>query len=154
MAADRERCSEVLRCLDVRTHLSQRVDNALHGASVQRCITGDRRHESLAGEDSRKEPDRSTGVSRVERVVGGMKAVQAAAVEYKSRRRDRRSDAERFQAGKRALGIGRRWKESFDHRVTVSKGPDQQCSMSNRFVRRDGESAAQGPCRCERLVHR
>jgi len=104
-AVNFERRKIIVAATDIRPHLAQRSDHALHGALLQRSIAGDSAVEGLPRENTGEQADGGAGIFGVERAPGALETATAVAGDLYSRALGRDAGAERLDAAERAVAI-------------------------------------------------
>ena len=105
-AADLERCEIIFAGANVGAHLAQRADDALHGALLQRGITGQLRREFLTGEDAGEQAHGGSGIAGVESASHAFQTSQTMPGDVHGIFINFDFSAQRFHAIKRAVAIG------------------------------------------------
>ena len=127
---------------DVRAHLKQRGDDALHGTFLERGVAGNAGGEGLAGEDSGEQADGGAGIFGVEGAPTALQAAQAAAGDFDGGAVDLDIRAEGFHAAKRAVAIAGGG-EIAEFAGAVGKGGQHGVAMRDGFVAGKFESTGE-----------
>ena len=140
-AADSERRFPVVG-LDVRSHLGERLGDAIDGPPSKRVVAGQLEATLLPGEDPGKQSQRRAGVSAVDRLRRFAQSAQAGALD--PQHIDLvvvDGDAERADGRDRGFGVCRA-AEALDPRLSVGDRTDQHRAVRDRLVAGHGDVPA------------
>jgi len=133
----------IVAATDIRSHLAQRSDHALHGTLLQRSIAGDSAVEGLSRENTGEEADGGAGIFGVQRAPGALETATAVAGDLNRRAVDRDAGAERLEAAERAVAIAGGREVSQLARAFGECGK-QRVAVRDGFVAGEFEAASEG----------